>query len=490
MIYNLTIEEQSKIDALWVRLEEKIEQRKAAPHETPKETVLDYIQRLNKEFNNILGDLEEEHFKSLTSPQEIIKDAEKVIEDAILFEYAGNAYALENTEENTNNCINLTKEYTQLMGEMEFLTWNYLQEQYKKAKENQEPPKIKLVKSGMLYFLQQRALKRHIAALKGTPQEEELNKVINDCLEKSKYIIDDQFVKYAPLEVQSTRAKYQKKEIVLDNNYDVAMANNLIKSGINTLSATELKILRLAIMQSKKGDTELYEYEISAQELSSFLNIDIKNLYKNLDKMTEHILKSHINIKDDKTQRFFKQNWVDRCGYDKGLLTIKLAEGLKPYILGLKNCFSKIKIEEYVGYKSKHTIIIRELLEAKMGAEKPHGDVVIEIPISLEELKRVTNTAKEYEKLSRFRSQVLDKAIQEINDYYLGYHITATPYKNGRTIEGFNFIVESQAHYDHFKKQSENTISVKPGKKRKQKPQEKEQAQQLTLDDILNQEFK
>lgn len=488
MIYNLTIEEQSKIDALWDRLEEKIEQRKAAPHETPKETVLDYIQRLNREFNNILGDLEEEHFKSLTSPQEIIKDAEKVIEDAILFEYAGNAYVLENTEENANNCINLTKEYTQLMSEMEFLTWNYSQEQYKKAKENQEPPKVKLVKSGMLYFLQQRALKRHIEALKGTPQEEELNKVINDCLERSKYIIDDHFVKYAPLEVQSPRARYQRKEIILDNNYDVAMANNLILSGVNTLSANELKLLRLAIMQSKKGDTELYEYEIAAQDLADFLNINTKNLYMHLDKMTDHIQQSFIKIKDDKKQRFYKQSWVDRCEYNKGLITIKLAEGLKPYILGLKNCFSKIKIEEYINYKSKHTIIIRELLEAKMGNEKPHADVVIEIPVTVEEIKRVTNTTKDYKNISQFKAHVLDAAIKEINEYYLGYHITTKPYKNGRSIEGYNFIIESQSHYDRYKTQEENTISVKPGRK-KSKPKEKVQAEQLTLKDIFNQDF-
>lgn len=488
MIYNLTIEEQSKIDTLWERLEEKIEQRKAAPNETPKETVLDYIQRLNKEFNNILGEIEEEHFKSLKSPQEIIKDAEKVIEDAILFEYAGTTEGAASTEENKITCINLTKEYTQLMGEIEFLSWNYMQEQYKKAKENQEPPKVKLVKSGMLYFLQQRALKKHIAALKGTPQEEELNKVINDCLERSKYIIDDHFVKYAPLEMQSPRTKYQVKEFKFDNNHDVAMANNLILNGVNTLNANELKLLRLAITQSKKGDTELYEYEIAAQELASILNLDIKNLYKNLDKMTDHIQQSFIKIKDDQSQRFFKQSWVDRCEYNKGLVRIKLAEGLKPYILGLKNCFSKIKIEEYINYKSKHTIIIRELLEAKMGSEKPHADVVIEIPITVEELKRVTNTVKDYKSISLFKSYVLDVAINEINDYSFGYHVTAKPYKNGRSIEGYNFIIESQAHYNVYHKQEKADISVKPGRK-KSKPKEKEQAQQLTLKDIFNQEF-
>lgn len=486
MIYNLTIEDQKKIDVLWENLEGKMEERKAAPHETPKETVLDYIQRLNKEFNKLIGDLEEEHFKSLKGPQEIIKDAKAIVEEAILFEYAGNVYGLEGSKE--NNCINLTKEYTQLMGEIEFLTWNYMQEQFKKAKEKQDPPKIKLVKSGMLYYLEHRAISRHIAALKGTNQEEELKKVINDCLDNSIYIIDDQFVKFEPLSVSSSRAKYQIKEFKFDSNHDVAMANNLILNGVNTLNANELKLLRLAITQSQKGDTELYEYEIAAQELANILNIDIKNLYKNLDKMTDHIQQSFIKIKDDQTQRFFKQSWVDRCEYNKGLVRIKLAEGLKPYILGLKSCFSKIKIEEYIAYKSKHTIIIRELLEAKMKNEKPHADVVIEIPITVEELKRVTNTTKDYKSISQFKAHVLDAAIKEINEYYLGYHVTAIPYKNGRSIEGYNFTIESQSHFDKYDKQEENNISVKPGRK-KSKQKEKVQVEQLTLKDFFKQEF-
>lgn len=489
MIYNLTNEEQSKIDLLWENLEKKMEERKAAPHETPKETVLDYIKRLNIEFNKVIEDLEEEHFKALRSPQEIIQDARATIEDAILFEYAGNVYGLVSNEDIEKGiCINLTKEYTQIMGEIEFLSWNYMQENYKRVKESKEPPKGKLVKSGLLYFLEQRAIPRHIAALQGTAQEEELRKVINDCLDNSQFVINDELVSYAPLSVRSPRTKYQVKEFRFDNNHDVAMANNLILNGINTLNANELKLLRLAITQSQKGDTELYEYEIGAQELARILGIDIKNLYKNLDKMTDHIQQSFIKIKDDQSQRFFKQSWVDRCEYNKGLVRIKLAEGLKPYILGLKNCFSKIKIEEYISYKSKHTIIIRELLEAKMKYVKPHNDVVVEIPITVEELKRVTNTTKDYKSISLFKSYVLDVAINEINEYIAGYHVTAKPYKNGRSIEGYNFIIESQGHYEKYKTQEENTISVKPGKK-KSKPKEKEQAQQLTLKDVFNQEF-
>lgn len=488
MIYNLTIEDQRKIDTLWENLEKKIEQREAAPHEAPKETVLDYIKRINVEFNKLIGDLEEEHFKSLTSPQEIIKDAKAIIEDAIIFEYASNTYGIEANEENKNTCINLTEEYTQLVGNLELLTWNYTQEHFKKVKESKETPIMKLVKSGMLYYLEQRAIPKHIAALKGTAREEELNRVINDCLDNSQFIIDDQFVKFEPISVKSPREKYQVKEFKFDSNHDVAMANNLILNGVNTLNANELKLLRLAITQSKKGDTELYEYEIAAQELASILNIDIKNLYKNLDKMTDHIQQSFIKIKDDQSQRFFKQSWVDRCEYNKGLVRIKLAEGLKPYILGLKSCFSKIKIEEYINYKSKHTIIIRELLEAKMGSEKPHADVVIEIPITVEELKRVTNTEKDYKSISLFKSYVLDVAINEINEYSYGYHVTAKPYKNGRSIEGYNFIIESQTHYNLYHKQEQENISVKPGRKKK-KPKEKEQAEQLTLKDIFNQEF-
>lgn len=431
---------------------------------------------LRNEFNALIAQMEQKRFEVLKTQSQILDEAINTINEAIIFTY--NYLNLPKwNNDSTNGQI--------VINNFSYTAYNYCNYLFRHGSQalfdcsiEKDLKNISVLIDGkeLKEFLIEGALKNYIEKLEEDPSNlKQLYSILDEIIAKSKCI--------------SSATRYQKKELVLNSNYEVAMANSLIENGINKLSATELKILRLAIMQSKKGDTELYEYEVSAQELSSFLNIDIKHLYKKLDTMTDNIIKSPVNIKDPVTQKFHKQAWVDNCSYDNGLLTIKLAEGLKPYILGLKKCFSKIRIEEYVGYKSKHTIIIRELLEAKMGAKKPVGNDITEISIPLKELKRITNTEKDYRNVSEFRSRVLNTAIKEINDYYLGYHVTAKPYKNGRTIEGFDFIIESQAHYDYFSKQSENLISVVPGKKRKPKTKEKIQAQQLTLKDIYDQEF-
>ncbi len=483
MIYNLTSEEQSQINALWEKLDGKMKQRETSLAETPKNSVLEYIETINKEFNQLMEALEKERFKKLQSNEAILEDARQNIEEAIIFEYAGNTFGMQDNSSNKWNCIIITEEYTHLMANLEFMTWNYMQENYKKAKSAKEAPKIRLAKSGLLFYLKERAIPRHIKALKGSAQEKDLDRILNDCLDNSIYVVDDSQVKEDPALFQAPRAMSTRRGMILDNNYDVAMANALIQNNTNTLNATELKILYSAIAQCKKGDTEFYEYEISAKELADYFGLDIKNLYKNMDTITEHIQQAFVKIKDDENEKIRTQGWVDHCDYDKGTLTICLAAGLKPYILMLKKCYTKTKLEEYRFYKSQHSIIIRDLIAAKMGSFKPHAHTATQVAISLDELKACTNTTS-YKSVTNFREKVLDVAIREINSFPAGYYVTVTPYKNGKTIEGFYFLVESKAGHTAG---TDKVIKI-PGKRRRKKKAPADD-NQLSLKDFLDQEF-
>lgn len=446
------------------------------------------LENLSKKFEEIGKKIDNDHLKKLKTQAAIIEDAKENAKIALVFlykYYTSRLVIYGKKPEEVSEVLISTREYgyKQLFKDIILYGANIIFELIE-APVKEDDTFLLFDHAGSFKTLKNSVLSGNYAKINSTSGEQKLNNAINDILSNSQFIKHDQNV----IDDYHNRIKYQVREFKFDNNHDVVMANILISNGINTLSANESKLLRLAITQSKKGDTELYEYEISAKEIASILDLDIKNLYKNLDKMTDHIQQAFTKINDDQNHRFFKLSWVDRCEYNNGIVNIKLAEGLKPYILGLKRCFSKIKIEEYLSYKSKHTTPIRELLEVKMGSEKPHADVVIEIPITVEELKRVTNTAKDYKSISLFRSYVLDVAINEINDYPFGYHVTATPYKNGKSIEGYNFIIESQTHYNIYHKQEKADISAKP-EKRKRKPKEKEQAQQLTLKEFFDQEF-
>lgn len=436
-------------------------------------------EKLAAEFELQMQKIEAEHFKKLTTPTKIIEDGKQKTEDALIFYYNYLSKDLEGIQENFSRKPIFSM---RLPGYKQYFSWiikHSADELFKLVQESDQDSLFLWEPKELSDDLKEKVLNEHYKRLIGTPGEEKLDKIVNECLFNTKYV-----------DLTPAASKANSKPMVLDKNLDVAMANTLIINGINTLNATELKLLRMAIMQSKIGDTRFFEYEISAKEIAGFLNLDLDNLYKNLDKMTDNIQAAFIKLKDDRTQQFKKYGWVSHCFYVNGLVSIKLNDDLKPYILGLKRCFFKYKIEELISYKSKHTIILRELLAAKMGSEKPHADVVIEIPISLEELKHVTNTDKEYKSTSLFKTRVLDTAIQEINEYSLMYHITATPYKNGRSIAGYTFTIESDTHYQKYNKTQKRAIDVIPANKtRKPKTCKKEQAMQLTLEEVFNQEF-
>lgn len=405
------------------------------PKEQPKDHK-EIKQQLESEFETLIDQMEQKRFETLKTKPAILKDAENTIKDAIIFNYNISQYFEYNIPSEEKHIeIGLLFDNKHLCNYLLFSADS--KQLFDCAIEKPiDNIYVLLDREAQKNFLITKALKNHINRLAGTRSEKELYKRLDYILEYSKYISNN-FYNSMP-----------KRELALNELYHVTMANILIQSMVNTLNTNELKLLRLTIMQSKKNDKNFYEYEIAAKELSEFLNIDRHHLYKSLDIMTDHIQQAFIKIKSERTQKFIKQSWVDRCEYNKGQIYIKLSEGLKPYILELKSAFSQIEMGEYIKYKSKHAIIIRELLESKIGANKPAADNVVNISISLEELKRITNTEKEYSNANttRFRTKVINAAIKEINDFS-NYHINVTPYKRGKNIVGYNFMIESAAHY-------------------------------------------
>jgi len=238
-----------------------------------------------------------------------------------------------------------------------------------------------------------------------------------------------------------------RREISLDTSNEVAMANQMIMYSASNLTLDEVKLLRFIIMQTKKGDQELYELELSAKNLAKVLDIKPKDLYKRLKTMTKHILAEVIEIEDKKAKKCAQFHWVDDCEYDNGIIKIKIAEKLKPFLIRLRGDFTRYELSEIIGLNSIYAIRIYEVIRRYMDDnDLPYADHSTEISISMEVLRKITNTEKKFERYSNFKTKVIDVAVREINRCSK-YHVTAEPYKSGRAIVGFDFGVESQAGY-------------------------------------------
>ena len=242
-----------------------------------------------------------------------------------------------------------------------------------------------------------------------------------------------------------------RQELTFNTDNYVVMANDMMAHSASNLSLNELKLLRFIIMQTEKDDKELYEFELSAKDFAKLLEVNIKtkDLYKRLQTMVKHLMQEVIYIGDDSKKKWIMFHWVDVCRYDNGKITIKISDELKPFLTQLRGNFTRYQLSEIISFKSTYAIRIYEILNSYLNENNlPHADVAIEFSISIEELRKATDTTAKFERYSSFKTYVIDTAINEINQKSK-YHVTATPYKNGRAVVGFEFLIESQAGYWH-----------------------------------------
>lgn len=248
-----------------------------------------------------------------------------------------------------------------------------------------------------------------------------------------------------------------RKEVTFNTDNYVVMANNMVLHSASNLNLNELKLLRFIIMQTEKGDSDLFEFDVAVKDLCKLLDIKSKDMYKRIDTMTTHLMQEVIRIGDDSKQEWRKFHWVDICEYKKGIITIKLSEQLKPFLIGLRNCFTRYQLSEIISLKSVYAIRIYEIINGYLNENNlPHADVAIEFSISIDEIRRATDTEKKFERYSSFKAKVIDSALKEINEKSK-YFVTATPYKRGRAVVGFEFLIESQVgHTVKMQRQKKN----------------------------------
>jgi len=245
--------------------------------------------------------------------------------------------------------------------------------------------------------------------------------------------------------VREVEKNVNRKEVTLNADNYVVMANNMVLHSASNLNLNELKLLRFIIMQTERGDSDLFEFDVSVKDLCKLIGIkNNKDIYKRIDTMTTHLMQEVIRIGDDSKQEWRKFHWVDVCEYRKGIITIKLSDQLKPFLIGLRGCFTRYQLSEIISLKSTYAIRIYEIINGYLSENNlPHADVAIEFSISIDEIRRVTNTEKKFERYSSFKTYVIDTALKEINEKSK-YFVTATPYKRGRAVVGFEFLIESQ----------------------------------------------
>lgn len=231
-----------------------------------------------------------------------------------------------------------------------------------------------------------------------------------------------------------------------DSSNYVVQANTLI-GGKQALKLNSAKLIRAAIMQIVKEDEDLNPYIITIKEFADLLQIDISNVYKCADEITNDIIRNPVYIKkiDGKNIKWIKIPWVTRCEYNSDMgIAIKLNDELKPFLINLKKHYTQYTLQEVLAMKSVYAIRIFEMIQSRI-MSKVLPKKGTEIEISVQEIKECCDCADKYSTFSNFKIKVLDKAKEEINRvtmYYMDYSYI----KSGKSVVAIKFYINMSYH--------------------------------------------
>jgi len=144
------------------------------------------------------------------------------------------------------------------------------------------------------------------------------------------------------------------------NNHWIYQSNKLIEAS-HSFTVLEQKLIRLLASMIKKYDVDLKEYRFKATDLSELLGIHQKNIYMELDKVTDKLMMRVIKIKNN-DEKFKKRHLIKIADFENGILTIKIDEDMKEFYLELKQ-YTKYQLKNIMQFKSTYSFRLYELLK-------------------------------------------------------------------------------------------------------------------------------
>lgn len=237
-----------------------------------------------------------------------------------------------------------------------------------------------------------------------------------------------------------------KKETYLElRDKMVVKANDLIQKSRFNMTLQQQKMLLFLISQVSPYDEEFKEYEFSIQEFCRVCGLDVssgKN-YQDIKQSIKDIADKSvwINVNNDEETLL---RWIEKpyLNNKSGVIRIRLDEDMKPYLLQLKENFTRYELIYTLYFKSKYSIRLYEL------AKSIHYKELEEYrrTFSVDELRRILG-GETYTEYRDFKRRVLDIAVNEINEYS-DKIISYEPIKKGKSVVAIELVIGSKSIWD------------------------------------------
>ena len=166
------------------------------------------------------------------------------------------------------------------------------------------------------------------------------------------------------------------EKLELKNDLEVKKSEQLVY-GKYKLSATAQKLVTTVVSLVQKEDEYNKEYCILAKDFieMSGTKTNDRDALKNA---CEEILSKPLKISTGRG--WLMANWCNDIEYvhEKGIITYKVSEKLKPYIIDLKNNYLKYDLKNILPLKSEYSIRVYEWLKDIYNSKQRYNKKTIE----------------------------------------------------------------------------------------------------------------
>ena len=231
------------------------------------------------------------------------------------------------------------------------------------------------------------------------------------------------------------------KNYIMIRDKEVIKANDLIQKSRFSLSLLQQKIVLYLISQISVFDTDFRLYEFSIREFCQVCGLDYDSggNYAYLKDQIKEIRDKSIWIKlpngDETLLAWIEKPYINE---NSGVIKIRLDRDMIPYLIQLKENFTKYELIFTLHFKSKYTIRLYELIKSI----HYHDLEAYERTYTVDELQKLLD-AEIYKTYQHFRENVLDKAIAEISEYS-DKTVSYQPIRVGKKIGKIKFHIESK----------------------------------------------
>jgi len=275
----------------------------------------------------------------------------------------------------------------------------------------------------------------------------------------------------------------QKQVLTLNelSKRKVVEHNSLITS-IAKMDKTPLKMFELAVScintEEPPKDNTVY---LSKRDLFAFFKVSDNDKHSRFKqavaKMQEQ---AFFEIKEEKNKGFkFRRilpiptvEWTD---YDDKVM-IRFNQDIMPYLIELKQNFTKYALSEIMELNSKYSIILYKWLSMnynqyehysnKGGRRAEQVESYRNPSISVKELRTITDTVNEYKETYHFFRYIVENSLKEINAH-TSFNVSYEKIKKGRSIDSIVFHIEKKRKADDNSYKLEDQAYIE-GKKAKE----------------------